>query len=60
MKNKTQISIRMSTHIVDKLRDMAYFDRRNIQDIVEQAVGSYIGQHERQRDEPYPPRKIKK
>lgn len=50
----------MSTHIVDKLRDMAYFERRNIQDIVEQAVGSYIGQHERQRDEPYPPRKIKK
>lgn len=47
---------RLSEDLIQKVRDVAWWDRRTVADVVESALSIYIERAEKARGEPYPKR----
>lgn len=59
---KSLVGVRMHLDIAEKLRDISYWDREPIGEIVEGLVETLIAERERARGSPYPkrPRPLKR
>ena len=59
---KSLVGVRMHLDIAEKLRDISYWDREPIGEMVESLVESLIAERERARGSPYPqrPRPLKR
>lgn len=56
---KKAITVRLPEDIINRMNNLTYHERITLTAFVHEAVGSHIGQYERDRGEPYPPRKRK-
>jgi hypothetical protein len=56
-KNKERMTVQLSKEIIERMRDVVYWERMTLAQFVEEAIDTALSRLEHHRGQPYPKRK---